>query len=423
MIFSLAICFIIASLCRLNKKSVTVYSDEVDQMNELASPRGKRALPIISVITFVGFLDTHLLIPIMSLYASDLGASVGTVGLIIGLYSIVNTPANILFGRLVDRFGYKLLLVVGLLGDAAGMFLYSLSRLPVHLILVRILHGITGGIVGPATMSAASYLGGESRQSRTMAYYGMSLATATLVGYGLSGALASRAGYDVVFYLGAGLLVVGTFLSLSLPDKRYHRNDNQPGNGSEARGQIGTLLRRKGLVSPYCTVFAQYFTFGSVVTLLPLYVKDLGMDALHVGMMLAGFAVMFIIVQLPVSKLSDRFGRLRLSIAGLVLGIISLVILPSAEALAWLVVLMLAYGAAFGAIFPSISAMVAEHTSPGERGMATGIFHALLTAGVAVGALVAGYAGDALGIKYGLLLSPVFMVIALAVALVIMKRS
>ena len=400
-----------------------MYSGEVVPMNELTSPREKKVLPIIAVVTFVGFLDTHLLIPVMSLYASELGAGVGTVGLIIGLYSIVNTPANILFGRLVDRFGYRLLLVIGLLGDAVGMFLYSLCRLPVHLILVRILHGATGGIVGPATMSAASYQGGESRQGRTMAFYGMSIASATLVGYGLSGVLASRIGYDIVFYIGAGLLVVGSLLSLWLPGRRYQSPDNQAEISGEGWSQIGTLLKRKGLISPYCIVFAQYFTFGSVVTLLPLYVKNLGMDSFHVGMLLVAFSIMFIVVQLPVSRLSDRFGRLWLSMVGLALGIISLIIVPSAAVFGWLVVLMLVYGAAFGAIFPSISAMVAEHSSPGERGTATGIFHALLTAGVAVGALVAGYAGDALGVKYGLILSPAVMIIALVVALVIKKRT
>jgi MFS family permease len=408
----------------LNKKPDEVYSGEVGQMNELMLSWEKKALPVISAVTFVGFLDTHLLIPVMSLYASELGAGVGTVGLIIGLYSIANTPANILFGRLVDRFGYKLLLIVGLLGDAAGMFLYSLCRLPVHLILVRILHGITGGIVGPATMSAASYLGGENRQGRTMAFYGMSLASATLVGYGLSGVLASRAGYDVVFYSGAGLLVLGALLSLWLPGKRYSLPGGEPQIIiSKGWSQIGILLKRKGLISPYCTVFAQYFTFGGVVTLLPLYVKNLGMEALHVGMLLASFAVIFIIVQLPVSRLSDRFGRLWLIIFGLVLGVVALLLVPSATAFSGLVILMLAYGAAFGAIFPSVSALVAGNTSPGERGLATGIFHALLTAGVAVGALVAGYAGEGLSVASGLLLCPAFMVIALVVALVIKKRS
>jgi DHA1 family multidrug resistance protein-like MFS transporter len=381
----------------------------------------RNILSVISVITFLGFLDTHLLIPVMSLYAHELGASVGIVGLIIGLYSIANTPANIVFGRLVDRFGYKLPLIAGLAGDAVGMFLYSLCRWPVHLALVRVFHGITGGIVGPATMSATAYHGSEHRHGRAMAFYGMSLAAATLVGYGSSGLIASRLGYKVVFFIGAGLLVIGALLSLLLPRSRRQdltRPQKSPGEGWQ---KAAHLLRSRQLIVPYCTIFAQYFAFGGVVTLLPLYIKDLGMEALHVGMLLVAFAIMFIILQLPMGTLSDRFGRLGLTAAGLVLGIVAQVSMPWVTAFPWLVVVMVLYGVAYGTIFPSISAMVADQTSPGERGMATGIFHAMLTAGIAIGAPVMGWVGSALGVQLGLILSASVMVIALVVALVIRK--
>lgn len=104
-------------------------------MNELKQPQARQVLSIVSIVTFLGFLDTHLLIPVIALYASELKASPGIIGLIIGLYSLTNTPANILFGRLIDRIGYKIPLIAGLIGDTLSMFLYSLSRLPVHLAL------------------------------------------------------------------------------------------------------------------------------------------------------------------------------------------------------------------------------------------------------------------------------------------------
>ena len=389
-------------------------------MDDSTLATGKKVLPIISTITFIGFLDTHLLIPVMSLYAQELGAGVGTIGLIVGVYSIVNTPANIFFGWLVDKYGYKLILLAGLLGDSASMFLYTLCRTPLYLILVRIFHGVMGGIVGPATMSAISYHGGEARQGRNMAVYGMSLAAATLVGYGLSGVLSSRFGYDIVFQVGGGLLVAGAFLIFLLPGRPETATaENKVSNPD--RPKIGSLLKRRGLISPYLSVFAQYFTFGSLVTLLPLYVKDLGMDSLYVGTLLSVFAIIFIAVQIPVSRISDRFGRMTTSIIGLAGGTVALLLIPATNAFATMAVLMAIYGAAFGAIFPSISAMVAENTTESERGTATGIFHALLTAGVAVGALTAGWAGDSLGVKSGLLTSPVMMVIAL-VAGIIFRR-
>jgi MFS family permease len=42
------------------------------------------------------------------------------------------------------------------------------------------------------------------------------------------------------------------------------------------------------------------------------------------------------------------------------------------------------YGAACALLFPAISALVADRTSPNERGRATGIFQALFTTGSAL---------------------------------------
>ncbi len=399
-----------------------MYSGWVGRMNELARPPARNVLPVISAVTFLGFIDTNLLIPVIALYASELGAGVGIVGLIVGLYSITNTPANILWGRLIDRVGYKMPLIASLFGDALSMFFYSICRLPLHLALVRVLHGITGAAIGPATMSAIAGDSDATRKGRGMAFYGMSIGAATLVGFGLSALLVSRLGYKAVFLCGAALPLIGVVLGVLLPGSR-RRDLAEPGTSAgEGWRKVTDLLRKRGLIGPYCAIFAQYFTFGGVVTLLPLYMSNLGMEAFHVGIMMATFAVMFIILQLPVGALSDRIGRSGLTAAGLTLGIVALVLMPSVETFPWLVVIMAVYGVAYGTIFPSISAMVADHTSPGERGTATGMFHAFLTAGVAIGAPVMGWVGGVLGVDMGLMLSAAVMILALAVTLFIRKN-
>ena len=98
---------------------------DLASVNTVATSRSRRVWPILSAVTFTSFLDTTVLVPVMALYAAELGAGVGLAGLIIGLYSIVNTPANILFGRLVDRIGHRLPLVGGLFGDALAMLLFA----------------------------------------------------------------------------------------------------------------------------------------------------------------------------------------------------------------------------------------------------------------------------------------------------------
>jgi len=400
-----------------------IYAIILAQMNELEQPQPRKVLPINSVITFFGFLDTHLLIPVMALYASILGASVGIIGLIIGLYSITNTPANILFGRLIDRVGYKVPLIAGLIGDALSMFFYSLCRLPIHLALVRAFHGTSGGLIGPATMSITADYSEGSQRGRAMGFYGMSIAAATLVGYGLSGVIASRLGYKALFLFGAIMLVIGAMLGFLLPGNR--KKGSMVAKTSLGGGfkKAKDLLSRKGLAVAYCSIFAQYFAFGGVVTLLPLYVKSLGMGAFHVGMLLATFAIMFIILQFPSGAFSDKVGRLIPTTAALSLSVVSLVILPSVATFPLLAVTMALYGIAYGILFPSILALVADHTIPEERGMATGMFHALLTAGVAIGAPVIGWVGEVVGIESGLILSPGVMVLALVIALRALRHS
>lgn len=381
-------------------------------------------IPVLSLVTFVGFLDTHLLIPIMALYLSDLGIGIGLVGLIIGVYSIVNTPANIIFGRVVDRIGFKRPLVIGLLGDAAAMFFYTISHLPFHFFLVRILHGIAGGMVGPATMSGIANQSTATNRARIMSFYGMALAAATLVGYGSSAMMSSKLGYPPVFWMGGGLLIVGAAATFLLRDNRLlPAVTGQASTPNRSWRDIWALIRRRELIGPYAVIFAQYFSFGSVVTILPVYIRQFGMESFHVGMMLAAFAVMFIIVQVPVGNLADRSGRRTLSSMGIVLGVIALALLPFFQTFALLAVCTSVYGVAYGMIFPSVTAMLTDVTSEKERGLATGLFHALLTAGVAVGAPVMGWVSTFAGVSIGLGLSGSALFVALIIMLLTSRRQ
>ena len=77
--------------------------------------------------TLVGSMDTNAIIPIISFYSVALGADLLMVGLIVGAYSIAHVPANLVFGRVVDRIGRRRPLVYGLLWDAVSVALYAIA--------------------------------------------------------------------------------------------------------------------------------------------------------------------------------------------------------------------------------------------------------------------------------------------------------
>lgn len=337
--------------------------------------------------------------------------------------SIAVAPATEKLTPVLDSKPFHQDSILNYLSQNALLILDEPQGIKLAMADLQAFHGMSGGLVGPATMSITADYSERIGKGRAMGFYGISMAAATLVGYGLSGVIASRLGYKAVFLFGAMLLTIGAVLSLLLPGSKQRGGMAAKTSLGETLKQTKDLLRRKGLTLAYCAIFAQYFTFGGVVTLLPIYVSNLGMEAFHVGMLLAIFAVMFIIFQFPSGALSDKVGRLVPAIGGLSLCIVSLVILPWLTTFPLLAAAMALYGVAYGLLFPSISALVTDHTLPEERGMATGLFHALLTAGVAIGAPIIGWVGEGVGVQLGLVLAAAIMVLALAVALTALKRT
>lgn len=378
-----------------------------------------RYLRLNFIITLIGFLDTHLLIPVMALYATALGADVLLVGIIVGIYSLSNTIANVVGGRLVDSYGYKRVLVSGLAGDMLAMLAYAFCAVPWQLTIVRFIHGLTGGMVGPSSMSAQAVLSSRSKMTSSMGYYGAAIALATLLGYGGGGVVASRLGYNYVFYIGAILLFISIVLACFLPGRNgaesgvYHRYS--------LKG-LKLLLGEEKLIIAYITVWAQYFAFGGIVALLPLYINVLGLAPYHVGILLACFSVAFILVQILGGRAESYSKQLKFVLAGIALAVAGIALLPLSGILWVMLLMMLLYGVGFGLIFPSISSMVVDVMDSSAHGIRTGIFHALVTTGVAVGAPVMGWIASVTGLKIGISMSCMPLLVALLILIYVLNK-
>ncbi len=384
-------------------------------------PSHVNATLLNSIITFLGFIDTYLLIPVIALYATMLGAGVEIVGIVVGIYSITSSLTNIFGGRLIDRFGHKKPLIIGLIGDTLSMFLYSLCQIPWHLLLVRAFHGISGGLVGPATMSISAKNASKSGKGKAMSIYGMALGASTLIGFIVSGMITSQLGFKALFYTGGILLVIGVILAFFIPSGKTLDTAKMTNNNSGISNILKLTLRGQ-LPASYLSIFGQYFAFGGVVVLLPLHVASLGMSAFHVGILLAIFSLMFIIIQCFSGPLTDSAGRLKPIAIGLGLGIIALPLLSASGSFLYPALTMSIYGIAFGILFPSVSALVADSVTPEEYGRATGIFHALITIGVAIGASVIGWLAGYTGIRTGMIFCIIFLVPALILTFYYMKN-
>jgi len=379
----------------------------------------KRILPLVFGITFLGFIDTQMTVPIMRLYADSLGATVAIAGFIIGMYSIINTPANIVFGPLVDKFGRKIPLIIGLGGDAICMFVYTLCGTPQHLFVVRGLHGLAGAVLGLATASIIADYSSREKRGRSMGFYAIAMGLAPLVGMGICGLIMrDPAGFNTVFYTGSALLVVGAILAFLLPR-------------SEAKGKaesidfkrIGVIIAKKANIASYAAIFSQWFMLGVITVLLPGYMVSLGMTGFHVAMVMVATTAACAAVNYPAGLLSDKVGRKIPSLIGLSLLVIAINLIPVVTSFGQLIGLGMLQGIGMGCILPSALALISDNTEKGERGTAMGIFHALITLGVAVGAPVTGVLAREVGTSLAMHLSTLMPMAAIIVVLALVKAG
>ncbi len=353
--------------------------------------------------TFAGSLDTNALVPIIALYAALLGADLVMTGIIVGMYSLIHAPANLLFGRLVDKVGRRWPLTAGLLWDAVSMILYSLAANPIHLLLVRISHGVGGGLVGPSSMSFLAGTAEADRRGRAMALYGISIAVAVIVGFGLSGGLVARAGfaregYQMVFYAVFGILIAGALSAASV---------REPPRAPREREEEPEVVNLPLLAAAYVAIFSLYFVLGAFTALVPRHIEDMGLAQSTVPIAFIVFAVFSVFTHYPGGRLTDRRGPLIPATVGLALTGVAMVLLAPAEALALIILTMVLFGIGHGLVFPSSSTMVANASRAGVMGLSTGAFYSVLVAGVAVGAPLMALVADAYGIAFALELSAV----------------
>jgi DHA1 family multidrug resistance protein-like MFS transporter len=94
-----------------------------------------------------GCFGLGVFITYLPLHAHEQGLTYGQIGLVFAVQGLMNAVSRLPFGHLSDRVKHRSLLVVwGLLGVAASLAGYGLSRRPLHFILCAVVMGIGMGL-------------------------------------------------------------------------------------------------------------------------------------------------------------------------------------------------------------------------------------------------------------------------------------
>lgn len=357
---------------------------------------------------YIALLGIGIIVPVMPVFATELGAGGFGLGLIIAAFSISRGLLQPLIGSLSDRWGRKRFLV-------SGLFVYTLIGLILpqaasvgNLVLIRALHGVGSAMIVPVAMAYMGDLAQEGKEGQTMSMLNIAIFCGIGTGPLVGGIFTDFWGMESAFYAMAALSGVALILVLL----------QMPASGE----QSGTA-RRLPLFQLFVTLLAAPRTRGILMArmstmiimvptmaFLPLLMHQwFAASGLQIGMVIACRTFVNALLQTPFGRLADRRDKVWLLKIGCLLVSGAMCLVPLAGSFVWLLGLFAILGVGEAVIWPTLGALATEEGRRYGQGSMMGIFNLAMSTGVFLGALGAGSSVDLVG------LGPSFVLIGLVV--------
>ena len=329
-------------------------------------------LLVCCAIAFGGYVGSHMRVPILPLFARDLGATTVEIGIINATYLLVAGILSLPLGILSDRIGRKRLASFGAFILASISFLLAFSRTPAELVWIYLLFGIGLAAFGPTMMSMVADLSPATHLGRSYGWYTMALYGAMSFGPAFGGLVAEQWGFRPVF-VASGVIIFSTFwmVLFFLPGTR---RDFVGGTPAKSRAVlVRELARNRPLMGCWLATFGGCFGLGMFVTFLPLHAHNRNLTLGQIGLVFAVQGLCNALSRIPFGHLSDRVNsRERLVLLGLLGFSVSLMGFALSERtwqFDWWAAM---FGISMSLAFTSVAALIAEAVPPETRGLAMG---------------------------------------------------
>ena len=371
----------------------------------------RRLLIIGSAVVFLDVVFYAAITPLLPGYVDDLGLSKTSAGVLSAAYAAGTLVASLPAGFMAARVGPRRTLVAGLVLLGLASLAFGFGDHLVVLDLARFVQGVAGAL---AWAGAITWLMVTAPEARRGAVIGDVLAVAiagALLGPAV-GALAHAVGTEPVFSFVLVVAAVLSALALRLP---------LPGSGDRlVVHETVEAIRRAPVLQATAFVMAPSVLFGVIAVLVPLRIHDLGGGA---GIVAAGFmagAAFEAVLSSWVGRASDRVGRQRPYVIGMVISAAGLALLPVGEAVGVVLALLVAMSVGAGLCFAPALAMLSDaaEASGLHQGLAAGLINVAWAAGQVLGSVGGGATASAAG--DGL---PCLIVAALLVATALAARQ
>ncbi len=174
---------------------------------------------VVGVGVFIGTLNSSIVNISLPSIASYFGIKLSSVAWVVMAYLLTASSLLLVFGKLSDIFGRKIIYTIGMLVFTFGTFLCSVSFGIDQLIVFRVMQAIGGSMIVSNSAALITSSFPQKERGKALGVLGTIVCFGLTCGPLLGGFILEHFSWRWIFYLNIPLGVLGFFLSLFILKK------------------------------------------------------------------------------------------------------------------------------------------------------------------------------------------------------------
>lgn len=368
-------------------------------------PLVSRALLLRCVSIIGASTSFYLLLSVVPRYAAASGGGGGSAGLATGALMIATVAGELATPRLVARYGYRPVLIAGLILLGAPALVLTASTAMVWIAAICLVRGLGFGFTVVAGGALTVSLIPPERRGEGLALVGVVSGVPSLAALPLGVWLAAHVGYASVSVAGAVAALAAVAAVPGLPDR-------EP-TSARAVGVVAGF-RAAALARPAVVFATTALAAGIIVTFLPLAVssESTGLVALALLVQPAASTV----ARWAAGRHGDRHGPARLVLPGLLASAAGVLLTALTHSPVAVVGGVTLFGLGFGVTQNATLTLMYARVPTSGYGAVSALWNFAYDAGMGLGAIGFGVLAGTTGYPLAFTLTAALMLTALAPA-------
>jgi MFS transporter, DHA1 family, multidrug resistance protein len=376
----------------------------------------KLTLAILLGNLFIAFLGIGLIIPVLPTIMNEMSISGKVVGYLTAAFALTQLIVSPFAGKWVDKFGRKIMIVLGLFVFGISEFLFGFGKTIEVLFISRILGGVSAAFIMPAVTAFIADITSMETRPKALGYMSAAISTGFIIGPGIGGFLA-EIGTRVPFYSAGVLGTLAAVLSiifLKEPERQSEGDIEAPDLGNKTG--FGKIFVPMFFIA-FMIILISSFGLAAFESFFSLYVDHkFAFTPKDIAIAITGGAIIGAIAQVVLfDRMTQKMGEINVIRISLIFSAVLVFLMTVVNSYWAIMAVTFTVFVGFDLIRPAATSYLSK-IAGNEQGFVGGMNSMFTSIANVIGPILGGILFD-IDINYPYYFATVFLIVGLFMAL------